>query len=59
MVYEKTQQVSLKAGETTSVTFDVNTAGYEPTMLICKMSVSGKGYSDGEQHYLPVLPANV
>ena len=58
VVYEKTQQVSLKAGETTSVTFDVNTAGYEPTMLICKMSVSGKGYSDGEQHYLPVLPAS-
>ncbi len=58
VVYEKTQQVSLKAGETTSVTFDVNTAGYEPTMLICKMSVSGKGFSDGEQHYLPVLPAS-
>ena len=58
VVYEKTQQVSLKAGETTSVTFDVNTIGYEPTMLICKMSVSGKGYSDGEQHYLPVLPAS-
>lgn len=58
VVYEKTQQVSLKAGETTSVTFDVNTTGYEPTMLICKMSVSGKGFSDGEQHYLPVLPAS-
>ena len=58
VVYEKTKQVSLKAGETTSVTFDVNTTGYEPTMLICKMSVSGKGFSDGEQHYLPVLPAS-
>lgn len=58
VVYEKIQQVSLKAGETTSVTFDVNTTGYEPTMLICKMSVSGKGFSDGEQHYLPVLPAS-
>ena len=56
-VYEKTQQVSVKAGETLPVTFDINTAGYEPTMLICKMSISGKGYSDGEQHYLPVLPA--
>ncbi len=58
VVYEKTQQVSLKAGETTSVTFDVNTTAYEPTMLICKMSVNGKGFSDGEQHYLPVLPAS-
>ena len=56
-VYEKTQSVAIKAGETLPVTFDINTAGYEPTMLICKMSISGKGYSDGEQHYLPVLPA--
>ena len=58
VVYEKTLQVSLKAGETKSVTFDVNTTGYEPTMLICMMSVSGRGFSDGEQHYLPVLPAS-
>ena len=57
-VYEKTQSVAIKAGETLPVTFDINTAGYEPTMLICKMSISGKGYSDGEQHYLPVLPAS-
>ena len=56
-VYEKTQNVNIKAGETLPVTFDINTAGYESTMLICKMSVSGKGFSDGEQHYLPVLPA--
>ncbi|MBE6267332.1 MAG: alpha-2-macroglobulin [Prevotella ruminicola] len=58
VVYEKTQKVSLKAGETTAVTFDVNTTGYDPSMLICKMSVSGNGFSDGEQHYLPVLPAS-
>ena len=57
-IYEKTQSVSLKADETRPVAFDINTAGYEPTMLICKMSISGKGYSDGEQHYLPVLPAS-
>ena len=59
VVYEKTQQVSLKAGETTSVTFDVESSNFklQSSMLICKMSVSGKGFSDGEQHYLPVLPA--
>ena len=57
VVYEKSQNVTMKAGETKAVTFEVNTAGYEPTLLICKMSVSGKGFSDGEQHYLPVLPA--
>ena len=56
-VYEKQQNVSIKAGETKAVSFDVNTDDYEPTMLIVKMTISGKGYSDGEQHYLPVLPA--
>ena len=57
-VYEKTQQVSLKAGETLPVSFDFSplTSHLSP-LLICKMSISGKGFSDGEQHYLPVLPA--
>ena len=27
------------------------------SMLICQMTVSGKGFSDGEQHYLPILPS--
>ena len=57
-VYEKSQSVTLKADETSAVTFDINADGYEPTMLICKMSISGRGFSDGEQHYLPVLPAS-
>ena len=57
VICEKSQNVSVKAGETKPVTFDINTNGYEPTLLICKMSISGKGFSDGEQHYLPVLPA--
>ena len=57
VICEKSQNVSVKAGETKPVTFDINTNGYEPTLLICKMSISGRGFSDGEQHYLPVLPA--
>ena len=60
VVYEKTQQVSLKAGETTTVTFTLTPITQHPTpdMLIAKMSIAGNGYSDGEQHYLPVLPAS-
>ena len=27
-----------------------------PALLVCRVTASGKGYSDGEQHYLPVLP---
>jgi len=33
---------------------------YQPSeadeMLICKITAQGKDYSDGEQHYLPILP---
>ena len=58
-IYEKTQQVSIKAGETLPVSFELSTVNCQlSTLLICKMSISGKGYSDGEQHYLPVLPAS-
>ena len=53
IVFEKSQSVQLKANETTPVSFDVKMVN----SLICKMSITGKGFSDGEQHYLPVLPA--
>ena len=61
IVGEWSQPVTLKAGGTSSVAFPVNAndAGLSGnTMLICQMTVSGKGFSDGEQHYLPILPAS-
>ena len=57
VVRELTQTVKLKAGDTTPVTFDLAPLTSELSLLICQMSVSGKGFSDGEQNYLPVLPA--
>lgn len=59
IVYEKSQSVSLKAGSTTPVEFEISSQFLliNSNLLICKMSVVGKGFSDGEQHYLPVLPA--
>lgn len=43
---------SLKAEGSTSVDFDVQLpAG----LYVCKIMASGKGFTDGEQHYLPVL----
>lgn len=67
IVYEKSQQVSFAAGSTTPVEFEWSMVhgplGFaawhvqECSMLIVKMTISGKGFSDGEQHYLPVLPA--
>ena len=58
VVCEWSQSVSLKAGGTTVASFPVDAselAGH--TLLVCQMTVSGKGFSDGEQHYLPILPA--
>ena len=60
VVYEQSQNVSLKAGETTAVTFAVDASDpklSEHSLLICQMTVSGKDFSDGEQHYLPLLPS--
>ena len=57
IVYEKSQQVSLAAGSTTPVEFEWSMVNGPWSMLIVKMTISGKGFSDGEQHYLPVLPA--
>ena len=58
VVTELTKAVMLKAGDTTPVTFTVHSSEFSvhSSLLICQMSVSGKGFSDGEQHYLPVLP---
>ena len=59
IVCELSQTVKLKAGDTTPVGFNVQCSMFNDqcSLLICQMSVSGKGFSDGEQHYLPVLPA--
>ena len=56
VILDKKQQVSLGVDSTASVTFDVDASTIEQTLLIAKMSVSGRNFSDGEQHYLPVLP---
>ena len=61
VVCEWSKSVSIKKDGTTTVAFpvDVNEANFSGnTILICQMMVSGKGFSDGEQHYLPILPAS-
>ena len=60
VVVEQKQSVALKAGGTTPVAFDLDPASLltaQTSLLICQMTVSGTGFSDGEQHYLPILPA--
>ncbi len=48
------QSFSLKAGNTLPVSFTYNVTADHPVMA-CRMVAEGNGYSDGEQHLLPVL----
>ncbi len=54
-VYKQNKNYRLDPGQGSSVLFDVKADGKLP-LYVCRVTVSGKGYSDGEQHYLPVLP---
>ena len=59
--YTDTKTCTVSAGQTTNVSFLLDlqegskfyAAGVK--VWICRISVTGKGFSDGEQHYLPLL----
>ena len=53
VVWQKVQKYTVDANGTATLSFDV--AGLKEGIYINKVAVSGNGYSDGEQHYLPVL----
>ena len=56
-VYRKDVKFSVKAGETTVANFPFDMQQVANNgLLICRVTASGHGYSDGEQHFLPVLP---
>ena len=60
VVCEWSKPVALKAGATADVSFPVDIVAdglSDHPLLVCQLSVSGNDFSDGEQHYLPVLPA--
>ncbi len=48
-------KISIAANATETVMFPFVPDG-KYTMLVCRISAVGNGYSDGEQHYLPILP---
>ncbi len=56
VVKEQSVPFSVEAGKTGSATFNVQCSTFNVSLLICKISAVGDGFSDGEQHYLPVLP---
>lgn len=53
VVWQKTQNYSIDAEGSATVSFDVQ--GLKEGVYINKVVAAGSGYSDGEQHYLPVL----
>ena len=59
VVLSLSQPVALEPQATGSASFDVDVAHEALArcqLLVCRWTVSGDGFSDGEQHYLPVLP---
>ena len=53
VVWQKTQGYRIDAEGSATVSFDVQ--GLKEGVYINKVVAAGSGYSDGEQHYLPVL----
>ena len=53
VVWQKTQNYSINAEGSATVSFDVQ--GLKEGVYINNVVAAGNGYSDGEQHYLPVL----
>ena len=53
VVWQKTQGYRIDAEGSATISFDVQ--GLNEGVYINKVVAAGNGYSDGEQHYLPVL----
>lgn len=55
VVFTDQQSFTVEAGKTGHATFR-----YQPSeqysLLVCRMMAAGADFSDGEQHYLPILP---
>lgn len=56
--YNATQSIALAAGETKVFTFAYDTQQAEGVM-VCRATAQGSGFSDGEEHYLPILTNDV
>ena len=56
VVYEQTEPFSLGAGATTTASYPLSITS-QSSLFICQVMAVGEGFSDGEQHYLPLLPS--
>ena len=55
VVFEQDQPFTIDANGSASATFNVHCSMLNVSLLICKVTAQGEGFSDGEQHYLPIL----
>lgn len=55
VVYEQQQPFAIDANGSAAVTFAVDGLPIDTSLLICKVTAQGDGFSDGELHYLPIL----
>lgn len=58
-IFKQSQKVSIEAGKTRVYTFTFDTRNTTESMLVCKTVAQGNGFSDGEEHYLPILTNQV
>lgn len=56
IVFTTSTDFAVESGKTTTATFAYTPDSNTPTLLVCKVTVKGEGFGDGEQHYLPILP---
>ena len=55
VVYQQSAPFTIDASVSAAVTFVVSDLPSNTSLLICKVTAKGDGFSDGEQHYLPIL----
>ena len=55
VIYEKSSPFAIDASGSTSAHYKLWLVNPKTSLLICKVTAKGDGFSDGEQHYLPVL----
>ena len=56
VLYEQSQPFTTEGDQTVSVTYPLSKVDYPTSLLICRITAVAGDFSDGEQHYLPVLP---
>lgn len=59
VVYAQSKPFAVETERTVNVNFELSASAMKSAdgVFICRVTVDGKGFRDGEQHFLPVLPA--